>query len=244
MLRTGTSSLAAALSELGLQARLPRPRPPDQAPRTGPCSSAPAATTRSWSPSPAATGTNALGRVRRPSPAPRASGPCSSPTPTRAPRSSILAERDSDAWFPQLQTQRSCAPPPFFGPWGRPSSSRALTPSSATAPGPPCRRRPAGFFGGARSPEELRRRAPGVFGRHSEGVRAHVAPGRLPVYQVGQDGRAPLCEFLGRGVPGGGGEESPRVDERDSHRRGDKELKRAMAMLAIRSAAPFVVAIT
>ncbi|KAG6362449.1 hypothetical protein INS49_010679 [Diaporthe citri] len=133
----------------------------------------------------------------------------------------ILTERDFDAWFPSFDAEGV----------GTIIGNRAGFAMQKTI---------RGFFGGAQTLEELRRRAPDVFRRHSEGVKAHVAPERLLVYRVGRDGWGPLCEFLGKEVPEG--KEFPRVNDRDSHRQGDKVIRRAAAVQAVRSAAPFVAA--
>lgn len=149
----------------------------------------------------------------------------------------ILTERDFDAWFPSFDAE---VLRPLFGPFvdfflkgiGTIIGNRAGFAMQKTI---------SGFFGGARTLEELHRRAPDVFRKHSEGVKAHVAPGRLLVYRVGRDGWEPLCAFLGKEVPVD--KEFPRVNDRDSHRQGDKALRRSMWIQAVRSVVPFVIAV-
>lgn len=149
----------------------------------------------------------------------------------------ILTERDFDAWFPSFDAE---VLRPLFGPFvdfllkgvGTIIGNRAGFAMQKTI---------SGFFGGARTLEELRRRAPDVFRRHSEGVKAHIAAERLLVYRVGKDGWGPLCEFLGKEMPEG--REFPRVNDRDSHQQGNKAIQKAAMIQAIRSAAPFVLAV-
>ncbi|KAK2609946.1 hypothetical protein N8I77_003414 [Diaporthe amygdali] len=148
----------------------------------------------------------------------------------------ILSERDFDKWFPSFDSE---VLQPLFGPWvdfflkgvGIIIGNRAGFAMQKTI---------SGFFGGARTLEELRNRAPDVYRQHSERVKAHVAPERLLVYRVGRDGWDPLCEFLGKEIPQG--KEFPRVNDRDSHRQGDKEIRKAVWIEAVRSVAPYAIA--
>ncbi|KAG8159137.1 hypothetical protein KVR01_010798 [Diaporthe batatas] len=149
----------------------------------------------------------------------------------------ILTERDFDAWFPSFDAE---VLRPLFGPWvdlflkgvGAIVGNRAGFAMQKTV---------SGFFGGARTLEELHLRAPDVFRQHSEAVKAHVVPERLLVYRVGRDGWEPLCRFLDKEVPQG--KQFPRVNDRDSHRQGDEAIKRAMALQAARNTLPFAMAV-
>lgn len=70
--------------------------------------------------------------------------------------------------------------------------------------------------------------AMGVFGRHNEAVRHHVPPERLLVFDV-REGWAPLCDFLGVEVPD---EPFPRLNEAQTMRR------RLLGLVALSAAGP------
>ncbi|KAJ0304774.1 hypothetical protein COL516b_005550 [Colletotrichum fioriniae] len=150
----------------------------------------------------------------------------------------ILTERDFDKWFPSFDSQ---VIQPLFGPWvdvllkgvGLVIGNRAGFAMQKTI---------SGFFGGARTIEELHRRAPDVFREHSERVKAHVAPERLLVYRVGEDGWEPLCKFLEKDVPKD--KAFPRVNDKASHTESDRVIRRAAWIQAAWAIAPYAVAIT
>ncbi|KAK1676268.1 hypothetical protein BDP55DRAFT_662157 [Colletotrichum godetiae] len=150
----------------------------------------------------------------------------------------ILTERDFDKWFPSFDSQ---VIQPLFGPWvdlflkgvGIVIGNRAGFAMQKTL---------SGFFGGARTIEELHRRAPEVFREHSERIKAHVAPERLLVYRVGEDGWEPLCEFLGKEVPKG--KAFPTINDKASHTESDRVIRRTAWIQAARTIAPYSVAIT
>lgn len=242
MLRTGTSSLAAALSELGFQHVF---HGLDSRTKPSHWVFFERAATAAWP------DVNAPGQIPPPQPFTRRDwdelfGVYDAVTDLSCfwalqladaypDAKIILTERDFDAWFPSFDAE---VLRPLFGPWvdlllkgvGTIIGNRAGFAMQKTI---------SGFFGGARNLKELRLRAPDVFRRHSEAVKAHVAPERLLVYRVGRDGWEPLCKFLGKEVPQGKG--FPRVNDRDSHRQGDEALKRAMALQALGSAVPSVI---
>lgn len=149
----------------------------------------------------------------------------------------VLTERDFDKWFPSFESE---VLRPLFSPLTG-TLVRCLGVIIGNRAGFAMQKIVSGFFGGARTLAELRDAAPGVYRGHSEAVRAHVAPGRLLVYRVGRDGWGPLCEFLGRDVPVG--KEFPRVNDRESHRQNHRTLRRAWAVQAARAVLPFAAAV-
>lgn len=149
----------------------------------------------------------------------------------------ILTERDFDKWFPSFDSE---VLRPLFGPWVDLFLKGVLTIIGNRA-GFAMQKTVSGFFGGARTLEELHRRAPDVYRQHSERVKSHVEPGRLLVYRVGQDGWGPLCDFLGKDVPEG--KEFPRVNDRYAHNQASKKLRRVVLIKAALTVAPYAVAI-
>jgi len=81
---------------------------------------------------------------------------------------------------------------------------------------------------------EDRDHALGVFERHNEAVRLRVPPERLLVFDVGE-GWAPLCEFLGVEAPE---EPFPRLNEARQMRR------RLLGLVALSAALPALAALT
>ncbi|KAK2009511.1 hypothetical protein LZ32DRAFT_608415 [Colletotrichum eremochloae] len=149
----------------------------------------------------------------------------------------ILTERDFDKWFPSFDSE---VLQPLFGPWvdvmlkgvGLIIGNRAGFAMQKTI---------RGFFGGARTLEELRRRAPEVFRYHNERIKAHVAAERLLVYRVGKDGWQPLCKFLGKAVPEG--KEFPHNNDKRSHQEEHRKIRKKFLAQAVKVALPYIAVV-
>ncbi|KAK2040678.1 hypothetical protein LZ31DRAFT_557664 [Colletotrichum somersetense] len=146
----------------------------------------------------------------------------------------ILTERDFDKWFESFDSEVLQR---LFGPWvelvlkgvGLVLGNRAGFAMQKTI---------SGFFGGARTLGELRRRAPEVLSYHNERIKAHVAAERLLVYRVGKDGWQPLCKFLDKEVPEG--KEFPHVNDQRSHQTEHARLRRKFLAQAMKQVLPYV----
>ncbi|KAI8247471.1 cofilin tropomyosin-type actin-binding protein [Colletotrichum sp. SAR 10_77] len=106
----------------------------------------------------------------------------------------ILTERDYDTWYPSFESQ-------VLWPNFQPLTSiliKILGTIVGNRAGFAMQKILRGFSGGASSLEDFRRMTPEVYRRHSERIKAHIAPERLLVYRVGKDGWKPLCDFVGK----------------------------------------------
>ncbi|KAF9875245.1 cofilin tropomyosin-type actin-binding protein [Colletotrichum karsti] len=131
----------------------------------------------------------------------------------------ILTERDYDKWFPSFDSQVMQA---VFGP-GRLLLFKAIAVIIGNRAGFAMEKLFRGLYGGAYSLDEMHRLSPEMYRRHSERIKAHIAPERLLVYRVGRDGWKPLCDFLGKEVPEG--KEFPFANDRESHEKSNAAIQ-------------------
>ena len=122
----------------------------------------------------------------------------------------VLVERDYDRWFASIFD--SLIPTM----WGAPANFSVgyIEPLLGSRSGAASRKMVLGLFG-ARDPAEARSRAREAYDRHGERIREVTPPERLLVYKLG-DGWGPLCEFLGKEVPD---EDFPWTNEAEMLRR-------------------------